>query len=44
MVFFTTTLISIDPLSQEDLDALEKRMQELQSTNYDVVKKESKLG
>ena len=32
--------VDIDrPLSQEDLDALEKRMQELQSTNYDVVKK-----
>lgn len=32
--------VDIDrPLSQDDLDALEKRMQELQKTNYDVIKK-----
>lgn len=32
--------VDIDrPLLQDDLDALEKRMQELQKTNYDVVKK-----
>ncbi|EGN74981.1 threonyl-tRNA synthetase [Idiomarina sp. A28L] len=32
--------VDIDkPLLQEDLDALEKRMQELQKTGYDVVKK-----
>ncbi|RUO38448.1 threonine--tRNA ligase [Aliidiomarina shirensis] len=32
--------VDIDrPLSQDDLDALEKRMQELQKTGYDVVKK-----
>jgi len=32
--------VDIDrPLLQDDLDALEKRMQELQNTNYDVVKK-----
>ncbi|MCH8492016.1 MAG: threonine--tRNA ligase [Idiomarina sp.] len=32
--------VDIDrPLLQDDLEALEKRMQELQKTNYDVVKK-----
>ena len=31
-------------LSQDDLDAIEKRMLQLAKTNYDVVKKNSKLA